>query len=423
MINTLREKVKIIVPFEMWVVSLGVFLSVIFPQILLGVVIVGVTFWGLRFLAFGYFNHRTPADFGILVIIFMIPITVWATAIPTKTLALAYRLLIGVLLYYAIVNWANTEQRLLFSVLGVSLMGLALGIYGLISVDWTFEKLRIIPTSVYDYIPLLVEDTVHRNVMAGNLVILLPIALSIPFFAWKEMRVRERSFFIVVILSMTGMLVLTQSRGSLISFGGVVITLIALRWRYGWLSLPVSIFSSLVIIQITGVKAVLDFLSSGVSLTGLEGRLEIWSRALQIIQNFGFTGVGMGNFGIVVDTLFPPFLNAPAIIDHAHNLFLQVAVDLGIPGFIGWSSILIVVIICSCQVFRKGRLLQNGWVSGLGAGLLSSQIALIVHGLVDAVTWGMVRPAPIVWGLWGLATASWSVYFWATKENHRSLAN
>jgi putative inorganic carbon (HCO3(-)) transporter len=38
--------------------------------------------------------------------------------------------------------------------------------------------------------------------------------------------------------------------------------------------------------------------------------------------------------------------------------------------------------------------------------LLCSQVALVVHGLTDAVTWGMVRPAPLVWALWGLAMAS-----------------
>jgi hypothetical protein len=33
-------------------------------------------------------------------------------------------------------------------------------------------------------------------------------------------------------------------------------------------------------------------------------------------------------------------------------------------------------------------------MAGLGAGLLHSQLALVLHGLTDAVTWGMVRLAP-----------------------------
>jgi hypothetical protein len=44
-------------------------------------------------------------------------------------------------------------------------------------------------------------------------------------------------------------------------------------------------------------------------------------------------------------------------------------------------------------------------MAGLGAGLLCSQIALVVHGLLDATTWG-ARPALIVWALWGIGMAA-----------------
>jgi hypothetical protein len=57
------------------------------------------------------------------------------------------------------------------------------------------------------------------------------------------------------------------------------------------------------------------------------------------------------------------------------------------------------------QLYRSGRLSGDGWLAGLGAGLLAGQAALGVHGLVDAITWGMVRPAPLVWALWRLAAA------------------
>jgi putative inorganic carbon (HCO3(-)) transporter len=42
--------------------------------------------------------------------------------------------------------------------------------------------------------------------------------------------------------------------------------------------------------------------------------------------------------------------------------------------------------------------------------LLCSQLALGVHGLFDAVTWGMVRPAPLIWAIWGLALAAGNFY-------------
>ena len=39
--------------------------------------------------------------------------------------------------------------------------------------------------------------------------------------------------------------------------------------------------------------------------------------------------------------------------------------------------------------------------------MLYSQVALIVHGLIDATLWG-TRPAVLTWALWGLAMAAWN---------------
>ena len=100
---------------------------------------------------------------------------------------------------------------------------------------------------------------------------------------------------------------------------------------------------------------------------------------------------------------------APGAILHAHNLFLQIGVDLGIPGLIAWLAILLVVLALSWKLYRYGRVHQNVQCAALGAGLLCSQLALVVHGMTDAVTWGMVRPAPLVWAIWGLAVAGWYV--------------
>ena len=135
-----------------------------------------------------------------------------------------------------------------------------------------------------------------------------------------------------------------------------------------------------------------------------------------MIQDFPFTGVGMGSFMEVADALYPFFHYAPESIHHAHNLFLQIAVDLGIPGLVAWLVLLLTVLALAVQLYRSGGVkTENGFrreriASGLGAGVLCSQMALIVHGMTDAVTWGMVRPAPLVFGIWGLTVAGWYIY-------------
>jgi len=141
-------------------------------------------------------------------------------------------------------------------------------------------------------------------------------------------------------------------------------------------------------------------------LVSPEGRREVWSRAIYMVQDFSITGVGMGLYMNVTDLLYPFFLFATGTIEHAHNLFLQIAVDLGIIGLIAWLSALLTIIYTAWRVYRTGSVRGQPVVAALGAGLLASQVALVGHGLTDAVTWGMVRPAPLVWALWGMVVAS-----------------
>jgi putative inorganic carbon (HCO3(-)) transporter len=198
----------------------------------------------------------------------------------------------------------------------------------------------------------------------------------------------------------------------LIALALAIALFVILRWRWGWVLIATAGLMGIIIYQMGLIPAEA---SAGMDPSGtiipmsLEGRMEIWSRAIYAIQDFSFTGIGMGSFTEVVDLLYPLFLAAPGKVSHAHNLFLQVAVDLGIPGLIAWLSILFGVIVAAWQLYRYGKKYQDHWAAGLGAGFLGSQIALIVHGLTDAVTWGMVRPAPLVWGIWGATIAAWYV--------------
>ena len=106
-----------------------------------------------------------------------------------------------------------------------------------------------------------------------------------------------------------------------------------------------------------------------------------------MIQDFPITGIGMGLFTDLADRLYPFFLNAPGSVTHAHNLFLQIGVDVGIPGLIAWLATLGIMVVISWQVYRFGLLRGDQWSTSLGAGLFCSQAALIVHGLLDATSW------------------------------------
>src|SRR3712207_8837439 len=53
------------------------------------------------------------------------------------------------------------------------------------------------------------------------------------------------------------------------------------------------------------------------------------------------------------------------------------------PGLIAWLAILMLATAAAWQVYWNGCIWKNRSVAGLGAGLISSQVALVVHGLTD----------------------------------------
>ncbi len=132
----------------------------------------------------------------------------------------------------------------------------------------------------------------------------------------------------------------------------------------------------------------------------LEDRVEIWSRALYGVQDFPFTGCGLGAFRRVVPVLYPLFTVPPDTdIGHAHNIFLQTALDLGIPGLVAYLAISGIALALCWRVAQRG-----GEGRALALGLAGGLVALHVYGLTDALALGS-KPAVAFWYALGLVAA------------------
>jgi putative inorganic carbon (HCO3(-)) transporter len=403
---SLRQVCLRLVDLEIWIVGLLAVGSILSSALLPFVPVVALFFWLIRWVGTGRLTRRTPLDLAVVLLILVACVNLWATAVPRETEIQLYRLFSGIALYYALSNWATSSTRLGLVIAGLVTVGLAFALIAPFSVTWYTVKLPFIPAEVYNRFTLLVSDTVHPNTMGGNLVILMPIPLAILMFSWNQFPGMVRAGLSAILLVMFGVLILTKSRGGWISFAVVLFVLAFLRWRLRWLLILFLLAIAGLILVSTQSAVVLDILTANDALGGFEGRLEIWSRALYMIRDYPFTGIGLGSYVPVVDHLYPFFRFVPGQIVHSHNLFLQIAVDLGIPGLIFWTAILFLVSTTAWQVFFRARESQPGWLAGLGAGLFCSQLALIIHGATDAVTWGLVRTAPLVWIVWGLAVAA-----------------
>ncbi len=287
------------------------------------------------------------------------------------------------------------------------LLAFALSLASPFIVDWEgASKFSFLPKELYAIFVLRTADSVNPNVMAGMLAMLAPLAATLFLSREDIRRTSEKRIdrllpgisLVVLILSFV-ILVLMQSRGAVLSFICAITALMLLKWRRWRIIVGALLFLFLALFLATMFLRNASAASNDVVLTvlGLGQRFDIWSRGMLLVQDFPLTGIGMGSFESVTSLLYPFTLEYHEI-PHAHNLFLQVAVDLGIPGLIAWLGILANVFIACITLIRS----REPLLRAAGAGLLASNVALCVHGLTDAVTWGMVRTAPLVWALWGL---------------------
>jgi len=141
--------------------------------------------------------------------------------------------------------------------------------------------------------------------------------------------------------------------------------------------------------------------ADAVGTISLTGRIEIWSRALYTIQDFPFTGCGLGTFRRVVWLLYPLFTVSPeSDFAHAHNIFLQTATDLGLPGLIAYLALLGIAGVMGWRVAQRDAALRP-----LALGLVAGLTGLHTYGLTDALAPGS-KPGLIVWAALGLLTAA-----------------
>ncbi len=390
------------------------------PPYVMALALIGLPgLWMVSWLGRGAIIPRTPLDFPWLIVLGALAISVWASAVPEQTLPQVYKILISIGLYYAVVNSVRNERKLgwaagallggTFVIAGFSLVGMAV----------VSSKLMFLPEGLRTQIPRLITPFwnpkgFHSNIVGGTLAVMVPVTLA---YAWGTQGWRRAPLLLLLALE-GGVLVWTQSRGGIIGFSvGVAIIAVARDRRWGYVLLILG-GAATVGTLVYGPGNVLDILVSGVTnpIASAQGRLELWSRALYMIADFPFSGIGMGMFSRIVPVLYPLFLIGPdAVVEHPHNLFLQTAVDYGLPAFIAWLAQMGLLLSLAVGAVRQTR---GGRWWPLAAGLLGGLGAYLVHGLTDSFTY-YAKGHTLVWGFLSLIVAL-SLVLRSTAERNGS---
>ena len=108
-------------------------------------------------------------------------------------------------------------------------------------------------------------------------------------------------------------------------------------------------------------------------------RPQWWQTSLELIQKYPLTGIGLGRFRYEYQNSGPPEqYNIPY---HAHNIYLHIAVEHGIPSLL---LLLWIVVIIYQQIFA-GQQARDFWGSGTFIGASGFLISALVYGLADNI--------------------------------------
>ncbi|HOU15414.1 MAG TPA: O-antigen ligase family protein [Anaerolineae bacterium] len=402
---------------ELWPTGIGVLLATASLRFAPWGLALLALLWFIRRLGGGRWSVSTPVDWPVGVLLVMGGISWLITGDRNATALALSRLLAGLALMYGIVNWATTSTRLLLLLWGGTLSAVLLALATPMAISW--QNLAYLSV-VYDRIPHL-KNLLNPNMMAGALVMLLPFSLAggllllrqrlstLPSACFSRVMVKAlqlwRAIGMPVTLLVGGALFFTQSRGAWLATGGVILV-IGVGFSPFFLSvLFLPLLAGGWLVWRGQWAGFLDALGTGGGIAGWDQRVEIWSRALYMLQDFPFTGTGANTYPLLVNILYPLFIVSPTtVIPHAHNLYLQVGIDLGLPGLIAFLSILLLVFFLAV---RGVRVCADDPVRRVAvwAGM-ASLIAMMIHGMIDATTWIVGWGAPLPWLIFGLLMAA-----------------
>jgi O-antigen ligase len=305
---------------------------------------------------------------------------------------------LSLLVYFAAaLSFTDSPRRLRLLVRTIIIFGFALAILGLIQ---SFTS----PTKVY-WLRELQQSTpfgpfINRHHFAGYMEMTLALPLGLLLSGAIEPDKRVLYIFAAALMGVA--LIMTGSRGGIISLGALVLFLLALtgfgfrrrgrerqgsgkRERMGQKGMLVRAGLALALVlafmfgtvMLGGEAALSRFVGTVNAEDPTTGRAHFWSVTLDIIRHHPVLGTGLGAFGVVYtryDTR-----NGMYRLDQAHNDYLQIVSDGGVVGlllglcFVIWLFRLGLAQCRSEDMFRRG----------VAMGALAGCFAVLVHSFFD----------------------------------------
>lgn len=367
-------------------------------------------------------RSRQPAsalDIPLLLFTLILGLSMLITADPDLTLEKASGILLGLFVLRYLGRTVHNLKQWHTALALFGLLGLGFVCLGILNASW-LNKIELLSPIINRLpnqlvaVPGQPSDGIHPNQTAGTVLFYFPLLWSVLFGRrWRENK-RQRWLWLGLTLFGTAVLILMQSRSGWLGGAAAIYILIAL-WAFStptgsrqrrtlFVLLGFLTLGGLIGLAVIGPDRLIELWQDPAqetavgSLGSLGFRQEVWRWTIVAIQDFPFTGIGLGSFRRVIRRLYPLNVVPSYEVAHAHNLYLHTAVDIGIPGLIGYLAIIGLVLYLGWQAAQHNAKMRP-YALGLTAGLL----AFHIYGLGDVLALGS-KTGLAFWFLLGLIT-------------------
>jgi len=311
---------------------------------------------------------------------------------PNSTKLVLVQLSTLLIYFAATLVFTDTPHRLHLLVRTIVIFGFLLALFGLTQ---SFTS----PTKVYWFRELSQSTAfgpfINRHHFAGYMELTIALPLGLLFAGAIE---KERRLLYLFVAGLMGIaLVMTSSRGGIISLVAEILFFVAVTsiWRPNnsdrhkrndrlkgvliRVGLGVGLLAALFVgvLALGGEFSIMRFIDSVNTDDPTTGRAHFWAVTLDIIKAHPWLGTGLGAFGVVYthyDTR-----NGLFRLEQAHNDYLQVLSDAGIIGAIIALSFVVIL-------FRRAYLRmqsEDDFRRGVALAALGGCFAVLVHSLFD----------------------------------------
>ena len=266
----------------------------------------------------------------------------------------------------------------------------------------------------------------NPNILAGYLDIVACIAVGL-------IGVLQRGWRILAILLLAATLAclgMTYARGACLVVAVVLAGYGALRdWRI-LLGIVVVGAGALLVDPVLADRLLSVFTRVD---TSSEMRIAFWESTIAMVMDHPFLGIGWGMYFMVYPEYDFYLQGAPVQIVHAHNMYLNYAAEIGIPGALSFLWFFFGSLVLALRVPRKtppweavlaahehawktvadvraalGRWRRRRFVEGLSTGLGLAFISVALNGLTDHLLFN-IPSSMLLWMLAAMTAAAYAI--------------